>query len=194
MNKRENSGYHQSSKVIDRTKFTNSWYDPGPLWKRLLWYYVSLIFFESAWFPFYKFKTLLLRIFGAKVGKSLGIKPSVKIKYPWHLEIGNYVSIGEEVWIDNLAKVILNDKVTISQGALLITGNHDYKSESFDLKIEEIRIGVGAWICAKAIVGPGVSIGRNSILSLASVTYGDLKAEGIYAGHPAIFVKPRVIT
>ena len=180
-------------KIIDRKKFDNSWYKPGPFWKRTLWHYVSLIFFESGWFPFYKLKASLLRLFGAKVGKGLKMKPDVKIKYPWFLEIGDYVSIGEKVWIDNLALVTLKDCVTVSQGAMLITGNHNYKSEAFDLMTANIIVNEGAWLCTKSKVGPGVEIGRNVILSLSAVTTKNLKADGIYSGNPAVFVKTRVI-
>lgn len=194
MTREDDQTNQRLSKTIDRTKFDNSWYKPGSALKRILWYYTSVVFFESPWFPFYKIKAMILRIFGAKVGKRLGIKPSVRIKYPWNLELGDYVSIGEDVWIDNLAKVTLKDKTTVSQGALLITGNHNYKSEAFDLIVKEITIEEGAWVCAKAIVGPGVVVGRNSILSLASVTTTDLDADGIYSGNPAVYVKPRIIS
>lgn len=181
------------SKVINREKFDNSWYKPGPFWKRTLWHYVSLVFFESGWFPFYKIKGSILKLFGAKVGKDFGIKPCVKIKYPWFLELGDHVRIGEAVWIDNLAKVTLKDNVTLSQGAMLITGNHNYKSEGFDLMTAEITVNEGAWLCSMSRVGPGVVVGRNAILSLSAVTTQHLKEDGIYAGNPAVLIKSRVI-
>jgi len=181
------------SRTIDRSKFDNSYYNPGPFWKRTLWYYVNAIFFLSPWFPFYGVKSFWLRRFGARVGSGMKMKPRVNVKYPWFLIIGDDVSIGEGVWIDNLAQVTLHDKVTLSQGALLLTGNHDYSSESFDLMTGDITISEGAWIGAKAIVGPGVTVGRNTVLALGSMTTMDLDSDGIYAGSPATFKKSRVI-
>jgi len=89
--------------------------------------------------------------------------------------------------------VIIKDNATLSQGALLLAGNHNYKSEAFDLMVGEIRIGEGAWVCAKSIVGPGVTLERNAILSLGSTTSSDLKENGIYQGNPAVFIKERKI-
>ena len=60
---------------------------------------------KRSWFPISGFKRFLLRLFGAKIGKGVVIKPCVNIKYPWKLRIGNYVWIGENVWIDNLDTV-----------------------------------------------------------------------------------------
>lgn len=182
------------TKTIDRTKFDNSWYKPGPFWKRTLWYYTNSIFFESPWFPFYKLKVVLLRLFGASVGQSVLIKPQVNIKYPWFLEIGDYVSIGEGVWIDNLGKVVVQDYVTISQGALLLSGNHDYKSEGFDLIVTEIILEEGAWIGAKSTVGPGVRVGRNTVLGIAAIAVKNLEPDCIYFGNPATKVRDRIIT
>ena len=68
-----------------------------------------------------------------KVGRSVIIKPRVRIKYPWFLQIGDNSWIGEDVWIDNLDSVIIKENVCISQGAMLMSGSHNYKSEKFDL-------------------------------------------------------------
>src|SRR3954464_3851180 len=93
----------------DLSKFNNDWYNPGgTLVKRYLWYITNACFINSS-FPFYRPKRALLRLFGAKIGKGLVIKPHVSIKYPWRLNVGNNVWIGEYVWIDNLANVTLKD-------------------------------------------------------------------------------------
>jgi len=178
---------------VDKSKFDNSWYRPGPFWKRTLWYYTSVLFFNNPLFPFRSFKVFLIRLFGASVGKNCYIKPGVTIKYPWFLTIGDNVGIGEKAWIDNIALVTIGDNVTISQGALLITGNHDYRSESFALMLGEIHIKEGAWIGAKAIVGPKVTVHKNAVLSLGSLTAKDLDENGIYAGRPAVRIRDRFL-
>ncbi len=178
--------------ITDLSTFNNSWYHPGAnALKRFLWYYVNLIFFKSSWLPFSRFKVFLLRLFGATIGKKVNIKPSVNIKYPWRLILGDYVWIGENVWIDNLDDVSIGSNSCLSQGAMLLCGNHNYKKESFDLITGKIILENGVWIGAKAIVCPGVTCHSHSVLSVGSVATKNLEANSIYLGIPAVKVKSR---
>jgi len=175
-------------------KYDNSWYSPkANIIKRLFWYYTNIIFFNNAFFPINFIKVFLLRIFGAKIGKGLIIKPSVNIKYPWLLNIGNHVWIGEKVWIDNLVQVTIKDNVCISQGAYLLTGNHNYKKESFDLITGEIILEEGVWLGAKSIITPGVTCKSHAVLSALSLANKDLEPYSIYQGNPAVKIKERII-
>lgn len=173
--------------------FDNSWYKPGSVLKRFLWYITNLLFFKGGLFPFNFIKCGLLRLFGAAVGKGVVIKPNVNIKYPWFLVIMNNVWIGEGVWIDNLAQVTIHNNVCISQGAFLLTGNHDYSKTSFDLFIRPITLEDHVWIGAKSILCPGVIAHKSSMLQAGSVAVSDLDEVGIYAGNPAAKIKTRKI-
>jgi len=175
-------------------RFDNSWYQPGgSSLKRICWFVINALFFINPINPFSGIKVGLLRAFGAQVGRGVIIKPSVNIKYPWRLKIGDHVWIGEKVWIDNLADVSLGDHVCLSQGAMLLTGNHDYKRAGFDLMIGEIVLENGAWIGAKALVTPGVRVHSHAILSAGSVMSQDMEAFTIYRGNPAQAVRKREI-
>jgi putative colanic acid biosynthesis acetyltransferase WcaF len=178
----------------DLSKFNNDWYSPGAgAIKRTVWYFINAAFFTT-YFPFNGFKKFLLRAFGATVGKGVVIKPAVNIKYPWRLEIGDYVWIGEKVWIDNLVLVRIGSNVCISQGAMLLTGNHNYKKGTFDLITGEITLEEGAWIGAQSVVCPGVTCRAHSVLSVGSVAVKDLDAYSVYQGNPAIKIRERVIS
>ena len=179
---------------VSLQQFDNKSYHPGSWIKRCIWHYTNGFFFKSGLFPFYKLKTFLLRLFGAKVGKGILIKPGVNIKYPWFLEIGDHVWIGENAWIDNLAKVTIGNNVCISQGAYLLTGNHDYSKPRFDLMIKEIILEEGVWIGARSVVCPGVTCKSQAILAVGSIATNDLDENGIYQGNPAVKVKERVIS
>jgi putative colanic acid biosynthesis acetyltransferase WcaF len=181
-------------KKTDLSKYDNSWYHPGRKVVCIVWYFVNVLFFVSHIFPFSGLKIRLLQLFGSKVGVGVMIKPGVNIKYPWKLVIGDYSWIGEDVWIDNLEQVIIGSNACISQGALLLTGNHDYKKSSFDLITGEITLEDGVWIGAKSIVGPGVRCGSHSILAVGSFTSKDLDAYGIYQGNPAVKIRNREIS
>lgn len=172
--------------------YDNSWYQPGGATiKRLLWYFVNILFFTNRLNPFISLKVRLLKLFGARIGKGVVIKPAVNIKYPWRLKIGDYAWIGEGVWIDNLADVTIGSHACISQGAMLLTGNHNYKKVSFDLMLKPIVLEAGVWIGAQAIVCPGVYAETHAILSVGSVATTRLEAYGIYQGNPAIFTRKR---
>jgi putative colanic acid biosynthesis acetyltransferase WcaF len=167
------------SKKIDLSSFSNSWYKPG----------AGFITYN----PFNGLKVFLLRLFGAKVGHNVIIKPSVNIKYPWRLTIGNNVWIGEKVWIDNLEDVVIGNNVCISQGAMLLCGNHDYRKTTFDLMVGKITIEEGAWVGAQSIVCPNVACHSHSILTAGSVATQNLEPYFIYQGNPAVKIKQRII-
>ncbi|MEQ9188114.1 MAG: WcaF family extracellular polysaccharide biosynthesis acetyltransferase [Cryomorphaceae bacterium] len=178
----------------DLSKYDNRWFNPGAgTIKRLLWYVTSWLCFESGILLPYAWKRSILRLFGALIGKGVVLKPYVKIKYPWKLEMGDHVWIGEHVWIDNLDTVKIGSHACISQGAMILSGNHDYSKASFDLIVKPIAVENGAWIGAKAVVTQGTSVGSHAVLTVASVASGTLAPYGIYRGNPATKVKERLI-
>lgn len=161
--------------------------------KQILWYLTNILFFMNPLNPVSSLKVRLLKIFGAKIGSGVNIKPSVNIKYPWKLEIGDYSWIGEKVWIDNLGEVIIGKHCCISQGAMLLCGNHNFKKSGFDLMVKSITLENGAWVGAHAVVTPGVTCKTHSVLAVNSVATRDMDPYSIYQGNPAVKVKDRII-
>ena len=164
----------------------------GPL-KRIVWHFVNGLFFKS-FFHFYGLKVFLLKLFGAEIGMNVLIKPNVNIKYPWNLIVGNDVWIGEEVWIDNLAKVQIGNNVCISQWAMLLCGNHNFSKSNFDLITGTIILEDGVWIGARSVVCPHVTCHSHSVLSVNSTATKDLEPYSIYQGTPAVKIRDRIIT
>ncbi len=178
----------------DLSQYNNSWYRPGAnTMVRGLWYITNILFFLNPLNPFSGLKCTLLRIFGAKIGKKVIIKPSVNIKYPWKLSIGDYSWIGEKVWIDNLDNVVIGSHCCISQGAMLLCGNHNYKKTTFDLSTKSIILEDGVWIGAQSAVCPGIICRSHAILAVCSVATSDLEAYSVYQGNPAQFIRKRII-
>ncbi len=177
----------------DLTQFNNAWYNTGAsVFKRGLWHMVNYCFLNSA-LPGSFWRVYLLRLFGASIGIGVVIKPKVRIKFPWNLTVGNNTWIGESVWIDNLDKVALGSHVCISQGAMLICGNHNYKSATFDLITHPITVENGAWIGAGCTIAPGTIVAQHAVISMGSTASGTLNAFGIYKGNPAAKVAERTI-
>lgn len=161
-----------------------------PRWIEALWLVTECLFVGSP-LPGAAHRRWLLRLFGARIGQGVEIKPRVRVKFPWKLTIGDYSWIGESVWIDNLADVKIGSHCCISQCAYLCTGSHDWSKPSFNLITASIEIKDGTWICARSIVGPGVEAGEGSVLSLGSVATSDLIPWSIYSGVPAAKIKTR---
>ena len=181
---------------VSNANYNNDWYKKeinASRIKQVVWYFINVVFFISPINPSSAIKKFLLRLFGAKIGKGVLFKPGINIKYPWKLMIGDYSWIGEKVWIDNLATVEIGKNVCISQGAMLLTGNHNYSSRTFDLMIQKIILEDGVWIGAHAIVCPGVICASHAVLSVNSVATKNLEIYKIYQGNPAVFIKERVI-
>lgn len=161
--------------------------------KEILWYFVSSLFFTNRFNPSSSLKVFLLRSFGARIGTGVVIKPQVTIKYPWLLDIGDHVWIGENVWIDNLVEIIIGDNCCISQGATLLTGNHNYKKTTFDLISKSIELEDGVWIGARSVVCLGVRCFSHSMLTVGSVATKNLEAYSVYQGNPAKLLRRRIL-
>ena len=179
---------------VSLSSFSSNGYNKGASsFKQILWYFVNAIIVRSALNPFIGIKILILRIFGAQIGKGVIIKNEVRIKAPWNLKIGDNCWIGENVWIDNLDKVFIGNDVCISQGAMLLTGNHDYTLSDMPYRNAPILISDGSWVGAQTTVCPGVVINKYAILTVGSVATKDLEESGIYQGNPAVKIRTRVV-
>jgi len=167
-------------------------YEPGAgLVRRVLWYCVNACVFASWLVPVSAPKRVLLRAFGARIGPRVVLKPRVSIKHPWRLSIGAHSWIGEGVLIDNLVTVSIGANACLSQGAFILTGNHDYTSPSFTLRTGPVHVGDGAWIGARAVICPGVSVGCNTVITVGSILTRDAVADSVYTGHPATRIRAR---
>lgn len=179
---------------VDLSSFSTPQFDRGASrLKEALWIVVSLLLFRLCPFPFSSLKRSVLRLFGAKVGTGVVIKPQVKITFPWKLSLGDHVWLGEECWLLNLDRITICNNVCISQRAFLCTGNHDYRLKTFDLITKPIIVNDGAWLGASSWVGPGVTVGSHAVLAAGSVATRNLDADGVYSGNPALFRKARTI-
>jgi putative colanic acid biosynthesis acetyltransferase WcaF len=177
----------------DLSTFNNDWYKPGSKVKRVLWYFFNNAFLLNPYNPFGSLKKFVLRLFGAKIGKSVVIKQRVNVKYPWNLKIGDNSWIGENVWIDNLGEVKIGSHCCLSQGALLLCGNHNYKKSTFDLVVGKISLEDGVWIGARAVVTGGTHCFSHALLTAGSVATNNLEKSQIYQGNPAVIIRERVI-
>jgi putative colanic acid biosynthesis acetyltransferase WcaF len=175
---------------MDLRNYTATEFDRGaPKWLEILWMLSRCALFMTP-IPYpSSLKAAVLRSCGAKVGRRVVIRTLVNISFPWRLEIGDDVWIGDGVWILSLARVTVESNVCISQRSYLCSGTHDYRKETFDLITKSIRIREGSWIAAGAFVGPGVVVGPNSVVSACSVVLKNVAANTVVRGNPAEMVQ-----
>jgi putative colanic acid biosynthesis acetyltransferase WcaF len=171
--------------------FDNEGFDRGASRvKEAAWLAISSLLFSSS-LPGSAWRVGLLKAFGAEVGRRVVIKPSVRIKFPWRLRIGDHCWIGEGAWIDNLDLVSLGSDVCVSQGVYICTGSHDWGRSSFNLVTKPVHVCSKAWLGAFSRVAPGTCIDEGAVLAFGSVAKQTLSAWCVYAGNPAVRVRAR---
>ncbi len=156
-----------------------------------LWWIVQAVLFHASPQVFFGWRRMLLRLFGAKVGPGVLLRPSVSVTYPWNVTIGENAWIGDDVTLYSLAPITIGRCAVVSQKSYLCTGSHDPERMAFDILGEPITIGDEAWVAADCFVMPGVSIGRAAVVSARSLVRSDVEAGAIVAGSPARFMRWR---
>src|SRR5260370_41033915 len=159
--------------------------------RRLLWNFCWVLFYRTSPRPMHAWRAMLLRLFGAQMGPNCRFYPSSRIWAPWNLHCADLVAVADAAEIYNPAPIHCSSHAIVSQGAFLRGATHDFDDPGFPLLSYTSSFGSYSWICARAVVMPGVNIGEGAVLGLASVATRDLEAWGVYAGMPATKVKER---
>ncbi|MCB1204041.1 MAG: WcaF family extracellular polysaccharide biosynthesis acetyltransferase [Verrucomicrobiae bacterium] len=164
--------------MIDLSRFDNTTFDRGASRvKETMWWFVRSFLF-APWFPVPSaFKVTALRAFGARVGRGVVIRSRVNITFPWRVEIGDQVWIGDDVLILSLDQVTIGSNVCLSQRSFLCTGSHDFSKDTFDLMTRPITIGESCWIGAQCFVAPGADLPAGTRYSAGSVVKGTAFSE-----------------
>jgi putative colanic acid biosynthesis acetyltransferase WcaF len=157
--------------------------------KDALWCLSRCCFFQTPWPWPSTLRVWLLRLFGARVGRGVVIRAGVNISFPWRLNIGDHVWIGEGVSILSLALVTIESNVCVSQRAFLCTGTHNYRLATFDLQTKPITLRSGSWVAAQAFIAPGVEIGSGSVVAAGSVVTENVAPGMLVRGNPAAVVR-----
>ena len=118
--------------LLDLRTYNISQFDRGkPSWYVMLWWLIQAIAFPLSLHNFNSFRCFLLRLFGAKIGKGVVIRPSSRFTFPWKVEIGDYSWIGDDVIFYSIDRITIGSHSVISQKTYLCTGSHDIEDRSF---------------------------------------------------------------
>lgn len=141
--------------------------------------------------PLHAWRRLVLRAFGARVGRGARIHGSAMIWLPANLELGEQVLIGPGARIYNQGAIRIGARSVISQRAHLCASTHYISDPHFQLLLRPITIGQGCWVAAEACVGPGVTMHDRAVLGARGALFGDAAPDGVYSGNPAVLFKQR---
>ncbi|WP_439814799.1 putative colanic acid biosynthesis acetyltransferase [Zavarzinia sp. CC-PAN008] len=156
-----------------------------------LWWMVQATLFRLSPQVLYGWRAFLLRLFGAKVGKGVILRPTVTVTYPWKVEIGDHSWIGDDAVIYSLGPIRIGNDTVVSQSCYLCAGTHDYTDPSFPISGPPIVIEDQVWLAADVFVAPGVTVHRGAVVTARSTVTRDMPPGMICIGNPAVPVRPR---
>lgn len=157
-----------------------------------LWWIVYALLFKPSPQVMYGWRRFLLRLFGAKIGKKVIIRPSAEITYPWKVSIGNYSWIGDNVVLYSLGEIEIGNHAVVSQRCYLCTGSHDYKKIDFPIYAKKITIEDCCWLATDVYVAPGVTIMTGTVIGARSSVFKSLSPKKVCVGSPAKIIKDRI--
>jgi putative colanic acid biosynthesis acetyltransferase WcaF len=158
----------------------------------LIWQLTQATLFACSPQPCYRWRRFLLRCFGAKLGRKVLLRPSVRTTYPWKVEIGDYSWIGDHVELYSLTPIKIGANAVVSQRSYLCAGTHDHRSPDFPMRTGPIEICDEAWVATDVFVAPGVTIGRGAVIGARSSVFSDVAPYDIVTGTPARVTGTRI--
>ncbi len=183
----ESTSVFTHKSLVDLSKYDQSSFDRGrPSWFILVWWLVQALAFPLSLHNFSEFRCWLLRLFGAKIGKKVVIRPTARFTYPWKVAIDDYSWIGDNVVFYSIDRIHIGSHCVISQKSYLCTASHDFQDEAFGLITAPIRIGNGAWVATDCFIAPGVTIGDNAVIGARSSIFKDIPSQQVAWGSPCI--------
>lgn len=178
---------------VDLRRYDQSGFDRGkPTWFIFLWWFLQGVIFPMSPHPFNGIRATLLRLFGAKIGQGVVIRPTARFTYPWKVEIGDYSWIGDDVVFYSLDQILVGQHCVISQKSYLCTGTHKIQDPAFGLQTGKIIIGNGAWVATDCFIGAGVEIGANAVIGTRSSVFNNMPPGQVCFGTPCRPQHPRI--
>lgn len=166
---------------------------PRNLAGRCLWEFVWLLLFRPSprVGPFHIWRRLLLRLFGARIASTAVVYPSARIWAPWNLEMADGAVLGDRAECYCVDRVTLRERAVVSQLAYLCAATRDIRALGKPLVTRPIVVERDAWVCARAFVGPGVTIGAGAVVGACAVVMRSVPEWMIVVGNPAQEVRRR---
>jgi len=161
--------------------------------RRAIWDLAWLLLFRPSPRPLFAWRRLLLRLFGARIGRGVKIYPSCRIWAPWNLTMDIFSNLADDVNIYCVAPIAIGAHSTVSQYSFLCAASHDYEDPRMPLVTSPITIGDQVWVCADVFVAPGVRVGQGAVVGARSSVFKDIPPWTVAGGSPAKVIKQRTL-
>jgi len=158
---------------------------------RGLWVAVWVLLFRPSPRIWHGWRRMLLRLFGARIGRKAMISPSCRVWAPWNLRMGDRGNVGPHVDLYCVATITVGEDAIVSQYSYLCATSHDYRRRPMPLLVAPITIGRNAWVCADVFVGMGVTVGEGAVVGARSSVFRDVPPWTIVAGYPVRVIGKR---
>jgi acetyltransferase-like isoleucine patch superfamily enzyme len=135
--------------------------------------------------PFHSIRITLLKCLRANIGKKVGLYRGFQVRAPWKMTIGNNTIIGHQAMLDARMGLAIGSNVNLSNEVMIWTLHHDYNSPYFNQVGAPVKIEDYAWICSRAIILPGVTVGKGAVVAAGAVVTKDVPAYTVVGGTPA---------
>jgi putative colanic acid biosynthesis acetyltransferase WcaF len=152
---------------------------------RLLWSLVWVLLFRPSPKPLHAWRRVLLRLFGARLGRGVIVHASARIWAPWNLEMGDFSWLAPFVDCYCVDRIRLGRCVTVSQYSFLCTASHDIESPDMRLTTAPITLDDHVWIAADAFIAPGVTVAVGAVVGTRASVFRDVPAWTVVVGNPA---------
>lgn len=175
---------------LDKFKLPKGFRGKNVFIVQLWWAVQATLFAMSPQFA-YSWRNFLLRIFGARVGNGVIVRPSARVTYPWKLKLGNNSWIGDNVVLYSLDVIDIGSNVVVSQSSYLCTGSHSTTLATFDIYSKPIVVRDECWIATDVFIAPGIEVGKGAVIGARSSVFNNIPAGTICFGTPAKPIKQR---
>lgn len=145
----------------------------------------------TGFIPFHLFRKFVYLIFGIKIGKGSAIHMWANFFDPKGIKIGEDTIVGDRCFLDGRDKLFIGDHVDIASQVLIYNSEHDIQSESFKAICAPVEIGDYVFIGPRAIILPGVKIGKGAVVAAGAVVTKDVEPFKIVGGIPAKEISER---
>jgi putative colanic acid biosynthesis acetyltransferase WcaF len=162
-----------------------------PGWYAQIWWFVQATLFSWSFDFMYGWRSFLLSLFGAKLGKNIRVRPSARITCPWKVTIGDYCWIGQETILHGPGEIEIGNDTVVSARSYIDTASHHYDSLTFDIFVTKVHLDDEVWIATDVFVAAGVTIGKGAVVGARSSVFNDLPAMMVCVGTPAKPVRER---
>ena len=141
--------------------------------------------------PSHLFRRFFYQLAGMKIGKGSVVHMWANFFDPGGIEIGEDTIIGDHVFLDGRAALKIGNHVDVASEVLVYNSEHDLEKEDFSARLEPVKIGDYVFVGPRAIILPGVTIGKGSVVGAGAVVTKDVPDFAIVGGVPAKVIGER---